>query len=87
MAFVALTQSIQDFWLSIRQPTNAAPKTTLGSALVSDLVVDDFLPGVRAVVTATGATTSGNRSLTLEGHDALTYTVSWPAAATVWVAR
>jgi hypothetical protein len=86
MAFTALSQTIQDLWLSQRQPVGGIT-TTLGSALVSDLAVDDFLPGVRATVTATGNTTAGNRALTLQRRGELTFTVSWPAASTVWVAR
>lgn len=87
MAWSALAQTIQDLWLATRQPVGAAAKTQLGTALVSDLVVGDFLPGVRATVTATGATTSGNRAVTLQRRGELSFSVSWPATASVWVAR
>lgn len=86
MAWTALTQSIQDLWLATRQPVGGST-STLGTALVSDLVVGDFLPGARATVTATGSTVSGNRSLTLQRRGELTFTVSWPATASMWVAR
>jgi hypothetical protein len=52
------------------------------TALVSDLVVDDFLWGPRA----TGATVSGLRTLTLE-RLGVQWTVSWAAAQAEVISR
>jgi hypothetical protein len=56
------------------------------TALVSDLVVDDFLWGPRARVAATGATVSGLRTLTLE-RLGVQWTVSWAAAQAEVISR
>lgn len=88
MAVTTLSQALHDALITYNRKGVGVPdNATLRSGLVSDLAVGDFLWGARATVTATGATTSGNRALTLQRRGELTYSVSWPAAATVWFTR
>jgi hypothetical protein len=87
MAVTTLSQTLHDWWVGMRPGVNTDPSATLRSGLVSDVLVGDYLIGARAVVAATGATTSGNRALTLQRRGELTFAVSWPAASTVWFTR
>jgi hypothetical protein len=87
MAVTTLSQALHDWWTSRLPGLEANPGATLRSGLVSDLVVNDFLVGTRSTVIATGATTSGNRALTLRRRGEIEFNVSWPAAATVWFTR
>lgn len=87
MAVTSLSQALNDLWVGQRNGVGTSPSATLRSGLVSDLAVGDFLIGVRAVVTATGTTTSGVRTLTLLRRGELSFPVQWPAAATVWFTR
>ena len=86
MALNQVTGSRSTHWLSTRPgpvpPAGAAAYT----ALVSDLAADDFLCGARAVVVSTGATVSGNRTLTLRrlGHE---WTQTLVAASSLMIIR
>ncbi len=87
MALTALPAPQQD-WLNNNRPGHVNAPGSWYTALVSDLQVGDYLHGPRAKVTATGATTSGNRALTLERvASGLPMSVSWAAASTVWIRR
>jgi len=76
--------ALANWWLAYRN--GGLPNGTVYNALVSDLAVNDYLVGARAKVTATGATTSGNRALTLD-RLGTTMNVSWQAASTVQIIR
>lgn len=84
MAFSALNNS-QTAWFLANRP-GGLPAGTPGTCLVSDLAVGDFDIGSRAKVTATGATTSGVRSITMQ-RAGVTFTVNWTAASTVLIIR
>jgi hypothetical protein len=60
------------------------PSGQPGNALVSDLAVNDYLPGQRAKITAISGTT--NRTLTLERRG-FTYQVTWVGASSVVAIR
>jgi len=76
--------TLANWWLQYRN--GGLPSGVVYNCLVSDLAVNDYLVGARAKVTATGATTSGNRSLTLDRLGTV-MAVSWPAAQTVQIIR
>lgn len=84
MALTQVTGSRATYWLSQRPGPGGGG--LLYTALVSDLAVDDFVCGMRATVTATGATSSGNRTLTFDrlGH---VWTQTLPATSTVMIVR
>ena len=91
MALTALSQTLTDYYLNSRPGFQnflgyIAP-TGVYDALVSDLAAGDYLIGARAIVTATGATTSGNRSMTIQRSVGPSATVSWPATSSVRITR
>ena len=84
MALVLKSDNQATWWLQYRSYTSGGGLVYNG--LVSDLAANDYLPGSRAKVAATGATTSGNRALTLE-RNGVQFAVSWPTGATVQLIR
>jgi hypothetical protein len=76
--------ALANWWLSHRN--GGRPSGTVYNGLVSDLAVNDYLVGPRAKVTVTGATTSGNRALTLD-RNGVTMPVSWQAASPTQLIR
>lgn len=84
MALTQVTGNRATYWLNARPGVSGG--TTVYTALVSDLVVDDFVCGMRATITSVGGTSSGNRTLTFNrlGH---TWTQTLPAASTVMIIR
>jgi hypothetical protein len=88
MALAAVSTTIRDWWLAVRPGTGlvSAP-AGIYTALVSDLAVGDYVLGIRAKVTATGATASGVRTFTVQKVNSGEFTVSWPAAQTVMIGR
>ena len=84
MAFATLNNAQTAWWLANRP--GHLPNGTPGTALVSDLLVDDYLAGARMRVVSTGSTVSGVRTLTVE-RAGLQATVNWVAASTVIILR
>jgi hypothetical protein len=84
MAFSALNNA-QTAWYLANRP-GGLPNGTPGTALVSDLAVNDFVIGARATVVSTGTTTSGVRTLTVS-RAGMNFTVQWVAASTVLIIR
>lgn len=82
MALVQITGTRANYWLSTRPGPQEG--TAMYTALVSDLAAGDFICGMRATVVSTGATTSGNRTLTLI-RLGFTWTQTLPAASTVTI--
>lgn len=85
MAFAALNNA-QTTWFKTNRH-GGLPSGNAGTALVSDLLVNDYLVGMRATVTATGTTTSGVRTLTVNRFGQGTMTIQWVAASTVIIIR
>lgn len=83
MALAQKNDNQSTWWLNNR---NYQTNGLVYNGLVSDLAAGDYLVGVRAKVFATGATTSGNRALTLE-RNGVQFAVSWPATSTVQLIR
>jgi len=86
MAFSALNNVWTQWYQTYRSGTVAAGSGTPGTALVSDLIANDYLCGPRATVASTGTTTSGNRTLTLE-RNGFQWTTTMVAAHTVLIIR
>jgi hypothetical protein len=84
MAFSAVNNTWTQWYQQFRSGVIAVG--TPGTALVSDLQANDFLYGTRALVVSTGATTSGNRTLTFR-RLGFEWTQSLPATATVLIIR
>jgi hypothetical protein len=84
VTLTAQSGSLASWWLLNRN--GGLPAGTVYNGLVSDLAANDYLVGARARVAATGATTSGNRALTLD-RNGVQFAVTWPAAATVQLIR
>lgn len=84
MALTQVTGARATFWLTQRPGPTAG--TAVYTCLVSDLAANDFVCGMRAVVTVTGTTVSGKRTLTFErlGH---TWTQTAVATAGVMIIR
>lgn len=89
MAVTSLSQGIHDWWMSWRPGLNTDPSATMRTGLVSDLQVDDYLVGPRAVITSIGASGAATvtRSITMQRRGELTFTVAWVNGATVWFTR
>lgn len=85
MAFAALVNTYTAWMLANR--AGSAPGGSPGTALVSDLIVGDWLVGARATVTALGTTTSGVRTLTLGKISGASHSVQWVAASSVVIIR
>lgn len=85
MAFSTVTGAWANWWKANRN--GGYPGGTFGSALVSDLAVDDYVVGARSTVVSTGSTASGIRTLTLSRPGAVNYTVGWRTADTVHIIR
>lgn len=84
MALTAQSGSLASWWLAYRYGSN--PAGTVYNALVSDLQAGDYLVGARAKVESTGATTSGNRTLTLS-RAGVTWPAVMPAASSLQIIR
>ena len=84
MALTAVTGSRATHWLATRP--GPAGTGTVYTALVSDLANNDFVCGMRAVVTNAGTTTSGNRTL-IFSRLGYSWTQTLPAASTVMIIR
>lgn len=87
MAVSSLSQSMHDTWAVVRPGMETPAGATLRSGLVSDLVAGDWLIGMRAIVVSTGATVSGNRTLTVRRRGTIQFDVVMPAASTLWFSR
>lgn len=85
MAFTAVTGAWATWWVANRN--GGVPTGTFGSALVSDLLVGDYVVGARSKVEVLGTTTSGVRTLTLSRPGYPNYVVGWRAADTVHIIR
>lgn len=85
MAFSALVNSWTSWYLANRYGT--APGGSPGTCLVSDLLANDYCVGARLKIVSTGATTSGNRTLTVQRADDPSFTVVWPAASSIVIIR
>jgi hypothetical protein len=85
MAFAAVTGAYATWWAANRNGGVGAG--TFGTALVSDLLVDDYVIGARSTVVSLGTTTSGVRTLTLSRPGYSNYTVGWRTADTVHIIR
>jgi hypothetical protein len=84
MTFSTLNNS-QTAWYQENRPGHAIAGSS-GTALISDLIVNDYLVGTRARVVSTGTTTSGVRTLTLE-RLGIQFTVGWVATSSVIIIR
>jgi hypothetical protein len=84
MAFATLTNAWTSWILSNR--SGLKPSGTIGTALVSDLLVGDYEFGSRALVSALGTTTAGVRTLTMS-RLGQTFIVNWTATSTVLIIR
>lgn len=85
MAFSTVTGTYATWWLANRN--GGVATGTFGSALVSDLAVDDYVIGARSKVVSLGTTTSGVLTLTLSRPGYPNYTVGWRTADTVHIIR
>lgn len=85
MAFSTVTGAYANWWTANR-PGDASGGT-FGTALVSDLLVGDYVTGARATVIALGTTTSGVRTMTMSRPGYPNFTVGWRTADTVHVIR
>ena len=85
MAFTAITGTYASWWIANRPGDNAAG--TFGTALVSDLLVGDYVTGARATVVSLGSTVSGIRTMTMSRPGYLNFTVGWRTADTVHIIR
>lgn len=86
MTVTTLSQALHDRWVP-KMPGGAPDAATLRSGLASDLLVEDWLIGMRAKVTATGATVGGNRTITIQRPRETAFDVVLPAASTLWFTR
>jgi hypothetical protein len=87
MAVTSLSQALHDLWVG-RMPGESPAGATLRTGLVSDLVASDYLMGARVLVVSTGATVSGNRTLTVKRHNVgVNFDIVLPAASTLWFTR
>lgn len=85
MAFTTVTGAYANWWLANRN--GGLPGGTFGSALVSDLLVGDYVVGARSKVVSLGSTVSGVLTLTLSRVGYPNYTVGWRTADTVHIIR
>jgi hypothetical protein len=85
MAFASITGAYANWWTSNRN--GGVQAGTFGTALVSDLLVNDYVVGVRSKVVSLGTTTSGVLTLTLSRPGYPNYTVSWRTTDTVHIIR
>jgi hypothetical protein len=85
MAFAALSNTWTAWYLANRP--GSAPAGTPGTALISDLIANDYLVGGRMTVVSTGTTTSGVRTLTVKRADGPNFTVAYTAASSVLIIR
>jgi hypothetical protein len=84
MAFTVTNTALDQWYKAYRAYT--APAGTTGTALVSDLIANDYCVGARARVVTPGTTTSGNRTLTVE-RNGTQFPVVWPAASSIQIIR
>ena len=84
MAFSSLSNAWTTWYLA--QRNGGVGSGTPGTCLVSDLAVGDYLVGARCKITATGSTTSGVRSLTVD-RNGITSTIQQVAASSVVIIR
>ena len=84
MALAQITGARATYWQSLRPGPQGTG--TMYTALVSDLAAGDFICGTRATVVSTGATTSGNRTLTLT-RLGITWTQTLVAASALTIIR
>lgn len=84
MAFSSLNNAWTQ-WFQTNRPGPAAAGTP-GTALVSDLLANDYLCGIRASIVSTGTTTSGNRTLTFD-RAGFEWTQTLVAAHTLLIIR
>lgn len=85
MAWTPTTNAYLSWYLAYRN--GGAGAGTTGTALVSDLQVNDYLVGCRSTVMVTGSTVSGSRSLTLRRPGFPDYVVSWKTGDSVPIIR
>lgn len=84
MAFTNLTNAQTTWFLTNRHA--GLSDGTPGTALVSDLLVGDYVIGARAKIASLGTTTSGVRTLTLD-RVGTQFTVGWVAASSAIIIR
>lgn len=82
----ALSQVVMDAYQKWRISPTKTTKGTLYSGTVSELVTNDFVYGVRAVVTATPTVSGANHVVSLS-RLGQTFTVTWPSAQTIYFER
>lgn len=85
MAFTAVTGAYASWWVANRP--GDLPNGTFGTALVSDLLVGDYVTGARCTVVSLGTTTSGVRTMTMSRPGHPNFTVGWRTADTVHIIR
>lgn len=85
MAFAALTGAWATWWLNNRH--GGLPTGTFGSALPSDLLVGDYVVGMRSTVASLGNTNAGVRSVTFSRPGVPNYTVGMRTADPIHVIR
>ena len=85
MAFSTVTGTYASWWIANR-PGDAA-SGTFGTALVSDLIVNDYVTGARCTVVSLGSTVSGVRTMTMSRPGYPNFTVGWRTADTVHIIR
>jgi hypothetical protein len=84
MALTIKTDNQANWYITNRSGGNTTG--TVYTALVSDLVVGDYLPGPRFTIASVGAVTGSNKAFTVT-RLGQTMPISWPTASTVQIIR